>query len=126
VVWFDSLLTAGHSLSDVVTRRCNTTHAFKKNAAAVCVSFVFEMLPGHPFLDTIGACLQLAPVPYLGVAFAIFKSIWSTIDGIRWSKEQLLALAFCIAQLLQTLDRAYRSNRISLRTTSREIANLER
>ena len=84
------------------------------------------MLPVHPFLDTIGACVQLAPVPYLGVAFAIFKSIWSTIDSIRWSKEQLRALAFCIAQLLQTLDRAYRSHRISLRTTSQEIANLER
>jgi hypothetical protein len=74
--------------------------------------------------DVIAACLSLAPVPYLSTAYSIFKCLWSTVKRAQFSKQQLEALAFCVAQLLQTLNYELKARRIDRR--SPEIANFER
>jgi hypothetical protein len=77
-------------------------------------------------MDIIHECLSLAPVPYLGHAFSVLRFIWSSIQQVRASKQQLEALALSIAQLLQTLDREYRAGRLLQVGTSKPITDLSR
>ena len=77
-------------------------------------------------MDIIHECLSLAPVPYLGHAFSVLRFIWSSIQQVRASKQQLEALALSIAQLLRTLDREYRAGRLLQAGTSNPIAELAR
>ena len=75
-------------------------------------------------MDIIGRCLSLAPVPYLGHAWSIFQFIWTTIQAVQSSTEQLRALAASIAQLLQTLDAEIRVGRLVPKRTSAELDSL--
>ena len=75
-------------------------------------------------MDIIHQCLSLAPVPYLGTAFSVFRFIWSTIQQVQASKRQLEALVQSIGQLLQTLDGEYRAGRLSEGKTSTALKDL--
>ena len=75
-------------------------------------------------LDVIQSCLALAPVPYLGPAFGIFKFIWDSIQAVQGSREQLKAFAEAIAKFLATLDREARRGSLNLGTQA-HVADLE-
>jgi hypothetical protein len=77
-------------------------------------------------MDIIHECLSLAPVPYLGHAFSVLRFIWSSIQQVRASKQQLEGLALSIAQLLWTLDREYCAGRLLHVATSKPIVDLSR
>jgi hypothetical protein len=77
-------------------------------------------------MDIIHQCLSLAPVPYLGPAFSAFKFIWSSVQQVQASKQQLETLAQSIAQLLQTLNGEYRAGRLLQAGTSSPLTNLRR
>ena len=77
-------------------------------------------------MDIIHECLSLAPVPYLGHAFSVLRFIWSSIQQIHASKQQLKALALSIAQLLRTLDREYCAGWLLQVGTSKSITDLSR
>ena len=61
-------------------------------------------------MDIIQHCLSLAPVPYLSPAFAVFKILCKSIQGVKGSREQLRVLASCISQLLYALDTEFRAH----------------
>lgn len=77
-------------------------------------------------MDIVQQCLSLAPVPYLGLAFSVFRSIWSSVQQVQASKEQLRVLAISIAQLLKTLDAEYHSRKLTEAQTSAPLADLRR
>jgi citrate lyase beta subunit len=79
-----------------------------------------------PILDIVNACLSVVPVPGLSAIFEVFRALWSAIEAIEWSEQQLEALAFSIAQLLRTLNGGIQEGRIDLAYLSPEIANLEK
>jgi len=65
-------------------------------------------------------------VPCLSTIFSIFRFISQTVQQTLASQEQLRALAHIIAQLLLTLDREYRSGRLSVGHTSTARESLRR
>lgn len=69
-------------------------------------------------------CLSLAPVPYLSAAFSLLRFIWSTLQQVQASKQQLLALAQSTALLLETLNDEYKLGRLSAVQTSGPLENL--
>lgn len=75
-------------------------------------------------MDIIGQCLALVPVPYLHLSWTVFRFIWTTVQDIQASKEQLRSLSLSIAQLLQTLDAEIRAGRLIPEETSAELDNL--
>jgi hypothetical protein len=77
-------------------------------------------------MDIIQHCLSLAPVPYLAPAFSIFKFIWSTVDQVQASKQQLEVLAQSLAQLLKVLNGEYRAGRLLQARTSTPLADLSK
>ncbi|KIM82420.1 hypothetical protein PILCRDRAFT_461876 [Piloderma croceum F 1598] len=77
-------------------------------------------------MDIIQHCLSLVPVPYLAPAFSIFKFIWSTVDQVQASKQQLEVLAQSLAQLLKALNGEYRAGRLLQARTSTSLADLSR
>ena len=84
------------------------------------------MPPSSPVLDVVSICLSVAPVPYLAPAFDVFRSLWTSIENIKWSRQQLEALAFSIAQLLPVLNRRLGTNKIQHDTVSSRIEDLKR
>ena len=44
-------------------------------------------------MDIVQQRLSLAPVPYLELAFSVFRFIWSSVEQAQASKQQLRALA---------------------------------
>jgi len=75
-------------------------------------------------MDIIHQCLLLAPVPYLVPAFDVFRFIWTSVEQAQASKLQLHALAQTIGQLLSTLNKEYRAERLVQAETSTPVANL--
>jgi hypothetical protein len=75
-------------------------------------------------MDAIHDCLLLTPVPYLSVAFKIFKSIYSSVQQIRTNRLQLLALAQCLAVILQRLNTQYETRRLSKNRTAASLKQL--
>ena len=75
-------------------------------------------------MDAIHVCLSLAPVPYLGHAFSVFKFIWSQIAQVQASKRQLEVLARSLAQLLKALNGEYRAGRLLQARTSTPLGDL--
>src|ERR1700729_3907350 len=77
-------------------------------------------------MDIIHDCLSLVShaVPYLGLAFTLFKIIWSSVQQVQVSKQQLEVLAQSVAQLLNALDGAYRARRLLLARTSMPFDDL--
>jgi hypothetical protein len=75
-------------------------------------------------MDIVQQCLALAPVPYLSTAFSLLRFIWTSVQQVQASKEQLRVLANCIAQLLCTLDAQYRTNKIVPSTTATALNDL--
>lgn len=75
-------------------------------------------------MDSIQHCLELAPVPFLGPAFAVFKFIWLTVEQVQICKKQLIALAHSTAQLLDTLDAQFQAGRLSESKASAPLTNL--
>ena len=75
-------------------------------------------------MDVIENALQLVPVPYLSTAFSIFRFIWTTVQDVQASKEQLKVFSNAIAQLLCTLDSETKAGRIVLGRLSPELLNL--
>jgi hypothetical protein len=57
-------------------------------------------------MDIVQQCLDLVPSPDLSPTFALFKSIYSTIDQVQ-ATYQLRVLAECISQLLIALNTEY-------------------
>jgi hypothetical protein len=76
-------------------------------------------------MDLIAGCLSLAPVPGLHLVFVAFRNLWSSVERVRWSKRQLLTLATCIDQLLQTLNREVGSGFLP-EHTEHAMADLQR
>ncbi|KAF9477025.1 kinase-like protein [Pholiota conissans] len=60
-------------------------------------------------MEVVQQCLNLAPVPCLGPAFALFKSIWDVVQRISSYKYQLKELAKTIALLISKLNERYRT-----------------
>jgi hypothetical protein len=77
-------------------------------------------------MDIIQQCLSLAPVPYLGTAFSVFRFIYSSVEQTQESKQQLQALSQTIAQLLSTLNKEYRAGRLVQAKTSTSVSDLNR
>jgi len=77
-------------------------------------------------MDIIYQCLSLAPVPYLAPAFSVLRFIYSSVEQAQASKQQLQALSQTIAQLLWTLNKEYRSERLLYAKTSTAIDDLGR
>jgi hypothetical protein len=77
-------------------------------------------------MDAIHVSLSLAPVPYLGPAFSVFKFVWSQIAQVQASKQQLKVLAQSLAQLLQTLNTKYHAGRLLQERTSTPLTDLFR
>jgi hypothetical protein len=77
----------------------------------------------HP-IDIIST-FALAPVPCLGFAFATLKCIWSSIQGVQLSKQQLGALATSVDQFLRTLDGEIRSGRLVESQISPQLRDLQ-
>ncbi|KAF8811047.1 kinase-like protein [Phlegmacium glaucopus] len=77
-------------------------------------------------MDIIEEVLHIIPVPGLRGAFAIFKSIWASIEQVRACQEQLRVLATCTATLLETLDRQYRTGKLTEGPTSNHLQDLYR
>lgn len=75
-------------------------------------------------MDFIHHCTALVPVPYLNLAFSIFRSIWASIQAVKESTEQLRILTSCIAQLLKTLNEEYSAGRLVKDETSEALADL--
>ena len=69
-------------------------------------------------MDVIHDCLLLTPVPYLSVAFTIFKSIYTSVQQIHANRLQLRALAQCVALMLQCLNTQYETRRLSKNGTA--------
>ena len=93
---------------------------------ALAVSFHYRpcLISTSIDMDVIQHCLALAPVPGLSAAFSVFRYIWTFVQQIQTSKQQLLCLASMIAQLLQTLDHQYRSGRFSEARMSVQLKDL--
>ena len=77
-------------------------------------------------MDIIDDCLSLVPVPYLNVAFRIFRTIWSSVEQVQTGRGQVRLLAQCIAQLLRNLDAQYASHRLTREDTIAPLADLYR
>jgi hypothetical protein len=75
-------------------------------------------------MDVVQQCLNLVPLPYLSTVFSVLRFIWTSVQEVQASKEQLRVLATCIAQLLRTLDVQYRANKIVLSTTATALSDL--
>jgi hypothetical protein len=75
-------------------------------------------------MDLIHDCLSLVPVPYLSVAFKIFKSIYSSVQQIQANKAQLRALSQCVALMLQCLNTQYESRQLSMDGTTASLEQL--
>jgi hypothetical protein len=75
-------------------------------------------------MDIVQQCLALVPVPCLSTAFSLLSFIWSSVEQVQASKEQLRVLATCIAQLLSALDAQYRTNKIVPSTTATALNDL--
>lgn len=69
-------------------------------------------------MDLIHDCLSLVPVPFLSVAFKIFKSIHSSVQQIQGNEAQLRALAQCVAQMLHCLNTQYETRQLSMNGTT--------
>jgi hypothetical protein len=67
-------------------------------------------------MDIVQRCLDLVPSPDLSPAFALFKSIYSTIDQVQ-ATQQLRVLAECISQLLIALNTKYEPGKRPLTLT---------
>ncbi|KAJ7699658.1 hypothetical protein B0H17DRAFT_1049151 [Mycena rosella] len=63
----------------------------------------------HQLLDVI---LGITPVPGLSAAFSLLKIIVSSVQQAREGKRQLEALAYGVAQLLDTLNIEFRASRL--------------
>jgi hypothetical protein len=75
-------------------------------------------------MDIIHHCLELTPVPFLAAAFSIFRYIWTSVQQVQASKQQLQCLASLIAELLQTLNNQYRTGRLTDGGTSAQLEDL--
>lgn len=64
-------------------------------------------------MDLIQRSLKLRPPMHLTVAFSWFQSIATSLQGIQASQEQFMFLGKCIAEILQVLDRDFRSGTLS-------------
>jgi hypothetical protein len=77
-------------------------------------------------LNLVQQCLNLAPVPCLGVAFGLFKSIWDVVQVLGFYKFQLKELAISVAHLLSTLNDQYRRQEPLEASTWDALSNLGR
>ncbi|KAF9055624.1 kinase-like domain-containing protein [Panaeolus papilionaceus] len=75
-------------------------------------------------MDVIESCLGIAPVPGLGFAFKVFKSIFASVQEAQGFKEQLIVLSASIAAILKALDRQYRDGKLSEISTRKELDEL--
>ncbi|KAF8185737.1 kinase-like domain-containing protein [Pholiota molesta] len=75
-------------------------------------------------LNLVQQCLNLAPVPCLGVAFGLFKSIWDVVQLLGFYKFQLKELAKSVALLLSTLNDQYRRQEPLEASTWDALSNL--
>jgi hypothetical protein len=77
-------------------------------------------------MDIIESCLSLTPVPCLGLAFSVFRTIWTLSQEVQASKEQLLVLAYSTGQLLNVLDSRYRARKLLEDRTEGPLHELSR
>lgn len=63
-------------------------------------------------MDVIQQVFSLAPVPYLAPAFSVLRFIYSSVQQVQDSKQQLIALTQAIAQLLGTIDAESKAGRM--------------
>ncbi|KAJ7474336.1 hypothetical protein FB451DRAFT_287257 [Mycena latifolia] len=74
-------------------------------------------------LDVI---LGITPVPGLSAGFNLLKLIVSSVRQARESKRQLEALAYTVAQLLETLNAEFRASRLIQSASDRPLQDLHR
>lgn len=77
-------------------------------------------------MNTVDPTLPSTPLPYLLAVFTVFKRVWQTVPQAQASQEQLRALTYSLAQLLQTLDGEYRAGRATTDKTSKPLEDLYR
>ena len=77
-------------------------------------------------MDCVEFVLQCAPIPYLGLSYSIFRTIWVAVEEVQASREQFRVLAETTAALLQTLDSQHRVGRMSVVSTVDAVNDLEK
>jgi hypothetical protein len=77
-------------------------------------------------MDIVSTCLGIVPVPYLGAAFSIFRTIWTTVEKFEQGKVRLQALGYCLAQVLCTIDTNTREDQYYLSRAQPQLEELER
>jgi hypothetical protein len=76
-------------------------------------------------MDCVDFVLQCPPIPYLGLSYGIFKTIWVAVEEVRASRGQFKVLAEAVAALLQTLDRQHRAGKMSEASSVGAVNELE-
>ena len=76
-------------------------------------------------MDCVEFVLQCSPVPYLGLSYGIFKTIWVAAEEVKASRGQFKVLAEAVAALLQTLDRQHRVGKMSEASSVGAVNELE-
>jgi hypothetical protein len=100
---------------------------FSHTQIVPCDRLPGERIPARFYsnsMDIIQHCLSLAPVPYLAPAFHVFNFIWTSVQQVQTSREQLRILIKCISELLCTLDTEYRAGRLPEDKTVTALDNL--
>ncbi|KAJ7636250.1 kinase-like domain-containing protein [Roridomyces roridus] len=75
-------------------------------------------------LDAVNMLTGATPVPGLHAAYTVFKFIYSSVQAVRTSKEQLVVLANAVAQLLGTLQREFEGKRLSPESCQKPLKDL--
>lgn len=77
-------------------------------------------------MDVLGAAVNLAPVPYLNLAFSLFQLIVTSTEQVQTNKEQFRLLKDTVATLLRTVDREYKNRKLRVESTRTAIADLNK
>jgi len=77
-------------------------------------------------MDCVEFVLQCTPIPYLGLSYSIFRTIWVAVEEVQASRGQFRVLAETTAALLQTLDRQHHVGRFSEVSTVDVVNELEK
>ena len=105
-------------------------HEILRFPPVMCLRLMKLLLSGcsliSTIMDIVHQCLSLVPVPHLAPAFTSLKFIYSFVPQVQTIQQQVDVLVQFVAQLLYTLDKEYRTERLLQNETSVSLANLSR
>lgn len=77
-------------------------------------------------MDVVEDIVSRVPLRHLSDIFTIFKLFWQNVQSVQVNQEQFRVLAYCIAQLLQTLDQEYRVGHLAEHETFTSLEGLRK